>query len=434
MIDSTRGNDVASAYGVPATSTSLTSPHPSHFSSLPTAVIDEVFAQMLAHAQDPSSKKVLLGAGVYRDNDLKPWPLPVVEKVERQLLAKADLGRHEYLSIAGDPEFLELARDLAFGFDKKADNGNTHNVDRIASAQTISGTGANHIGALFLSRFLKPARVWISDPTWANHLTIWDEVNVPITTYPYYNPSTNSFAFDEMIATLEEKAQPNDVILLHACAHNPTGIDPTKDQWRRIASLCARKRLFPFFDSAYQGFASGSPLEDTWSIQYFMQTYPEMEMIVAQSFSKNFGLYGHRVGALHIVTTGSSPHVRDAVSTNLSHFLRAEFSMAPRYGSTIVKTVLSSPELTAEWHANLTAMSGRIKQMRQALYEQLVKLETPGTWNHVIEQIGMFSYTGLSAAQADALKEKWHVYLLRSGRVSICGCKFILFFHYVLKC
>ncbi|OJJ43094.1 hypothetical protein ASPZODRAFT_146392 [Penicilliopsis zonata CBS 506.65] len=383
---------------------------------------DEIFDLNRAYARDTFPQKVSLGVGVYRTDEGKPWPLPVVEKVEKKLLEENDPSRHEYTAIEGDIPFLELARDLMFGFDgKNASAEQEEAKKRIASVQAVAGTGANHLGGLFLATHMKPKNVWLSDPSWANHMTLWEMAGVPRKTYPYYEPKTRSLDFTGMMATLEAEAQEGDVVLLHACAHNPTGLDPTKEQWMEIADLCERKQLFPFFDSAYQGFASGSVVEDAWAVRYFFQHKPHMEMCVAQSFSKNFGLYGQRVGAFHYVTTVAGVDIRDTVVNNLCHLIRGEFSMGPRGGCSIVKKVLTSDELTAEWYEDLKVMSSRIKAMRQALYKELVKLQTPGTWEHIVNQNGMFSYTGLTPAQVTALKEKYHVYLLQSGRASISG-------------
>ncbi|OOF93490.1 hypothetical protein ASPCADRAFT_209450 [Aspergillus carbonarius ITEM 5010] len=383
---------------------------------------DEIFALNREYANDTFPQKVSLGVGVYRTDDGKPWPLPAVRKAEQQLLAEDNLFRHEYTAIEGDIPFLELARDLMFGFDaknlceeQKALKG------RIGSVQAVAGTGANHLGALFLAHKMNPKTVWLSDPSWANHVTIWDLVGVPRKTYPYYKAETRSFDFEGMMSTLEADGQEGDVILLHACAHNPTGLDPSKEQWKAIADLCERKKIFPFFDSAYQGFASGSADEDAWAVRYFLHEKPHMEMCVAQSFSKNFGLYGQRVGAFHYVLGEGSQNLRDLVVNNLCHFIRGEFSMGPTGGCSIVKKVLTNDALSTQWHDDLKVMSSRIKAMRAALYDELVRLQTPGTWKHIVEQNGMFSYTGLTTTQVLALKEKFHVYLIKSGRASISG-------------
>ncbi|KKK14067.1 hypothetical protein ARAM_003670, partial [Aspergillus rambellii] len=383
---------------------------------------DEIFALNRAYTNDDHPQKVNLGVGVYRTNEGKPWPLPVVQEAEKQLLAENSLFRHEYTAIEGDIAFLPLARDLMFGFDAQNPTPAQEALQaRIGTVQTVAGTGANHLGALFLSTHMKPRTVWLSNPSWANHLTIWELAGVPRKTYPYYSAATRSFDFTGMMSTLESEAQEGDVILLHACAHNPTGLDPNKEQWKAIADLCDRKRIFPFFDSAYQGFASGSADEDAWAVRYFLTEKPHMEMCVAQSFSKNFGLYGQRVGVFHYVLNEGSEDLRDVVVNNLCHLIRGEYSMGPTAGCNIVKKVLTSPELTAQWHEELKIMSSRIISMRKALYDELVRLETPGTWKHIVEQIGMFSYTGLTPAQVYALKDKYHIYLLKSGRASISG-------------
>ncbi|EEP76182.1 hypothetical protein UREG_01031 [Uncinocarpus reesii 1704] len=371
------------------------------FAQLTTAPHDEVFALMGTFAADTFPNKVSLGAGVYRDNDAKSWRLPAVKKVSHSPSStRADKGSrappqaeaqilddptfdHEYLPIAGYAPFIALARDLVFGADSPLDTA------QIASLQTVSGTGANHIGARFLADFLPPLvhgkkrKVWISDPTWVNHHLIWELVSSGTTgspverrTYPYYHAPTRSLDFEGMMAVLEKDATRGDVVLLHACAHNPTGIDPTRAQWLKIADLCERKGLFPFFDSAYQGFASGDLNNDAYAIREFASR--GMELCVAQSFSKNLG-------------------------------------------ARIAAAVLGDPTLRDAWKQDLITMSSRIKSMRRALYDELKRLNTPGTWEHIINQIGMFSYTGLTKDQIRILNQKYHIYMLDSGRISISG-------------
>lgn len=417
---------------------------PSLFSSLPEVAKDEVFSLMAEYQSDTHPNRVNLAPGVYCCDEGKSWPLKVVGQVEKNLHELQDIGRHDYLAIEGDPRFLRVARDLLFSsaFDSAQDLQQS-TESRIVSVQSISGTGANHIGARFLAENLHPRRVWLSNPTWANHHAIWEAVGVPVREYPYYNKEDRTLDFDAMMATLEQEAQSEDVIVLHACAHNPTGIDPSNAQWAAIAELCQRKQIFPFFDSAYQGFASGSPVQDAWAMCHFYQLQPPMEMCVAQSFSKNFGLYGQRAGAFHLVMNDPSPLARDTVLANLSHLIRTEYSVSPRYGSTIIKTVLESKTLSEEWLTDLETISGRIKSMRLALFDELVRLRTPGSWVHIVNQvclllecfcgshksanhatqIGMFSYTGLTRSEVEILRTQFHIYLLSSGRVSVAGCK-----------
>lgn len=396
----------------------------SSFSNLPDAPADEIFSLNHAYAIDADPHKVNLTMGVYRTEEGQPWPLSSVQAVEDEMYSRNDPARHEYLPIEGDTVFLGHARDLMFGFSNNASTAETQAKSRIASVQTVSGTGANHIGAAFLAHHYKPKHVWVSMPTWANHHTIWELQGIERKGYPYFDAATCAFNFDGAMATLESEAVEGDVILLHACAHNPTGLDPSKEQWKQIAELCQRKRLFPFFDSAYQGFASGSAAEDAWAVRYFFNLSPPMEMCVAQSFSKNFGLYGQRAGAFHLVTNGANPTETELVRKNLCHIIRGEYSMGPRYGSSIVKRILGDSALSEQWQSDLTVMSSRIKRMRQALYDELIRLNTPGSWEHVINQNGMFSYTGLTLKQVLALRDEFHIYLLKSGRASISGCKY----------
>ncbi|KAF2083179.1 aspartate aminotransferase [Saccharata proteae CBS 121410] len=384
----------------------------SRFAGLEECPMDEAFAIMQMYALDQTEGKVSLGAGVYRDDDEKPWVLPTVRKAEK-LLASDDRIDHEYQPMTGYAPFVSAARDLIFG------NPSPALTARIASVQTISGTGACHLGAHFLGETLKPRNVWISDPTWSNHHLIWtvSAPNVQQRLYPYYNATTRSLDFDNMMATLENDAQPGDIVLLHACAHNPTGLDPTKAQWQRIADVCEARNLFPFFDSAYQGFASGDLDQDAWAIRHFASR--NLELCVAQSFSKNFGLYGQRVGAFHLLT--GAAEVQPGALSQVVRVIRGEISTTPVYGARIVAEVLNTPALRKEWYGDLRVMSSRLKAMRAALYAELVRLDTPGTWDHIVNQIGMFSYTGLSEKQVRRLKEDFHMYLMATGRASIAG-------------
>ncbi|KAI0596807.1 pyridoxal phosphate-dependent transferase [Biscogniauxia sp. FL1348] len=211
------------------------------------------------------------------------------------------------------------------------------------------------------------------------------------------------------------------VILLHACAHNPTGVDPTIDQWKEIATIMRQKSHFPFFDTAYQGFASGDLMKDNAAIRYFVEE--GFELVVAQSFAKNFGLYGERAGCFHIVT-GPAPEAQSTITriaSQLAILQRSEISNPPLYGARIASTVLNDPALFSEWEENLRTMSGRIISMRKALRAKLEELGTPGTWNHITDQIGMFSFTGLTEAQVLKIREDAHVYMTKNGRISMAG-------------
>ncbi|KAH7156624.1 aspartate aminotransferase [Dactylonectria macrodidyma] len=390
----------------------------SRFSKLRPAQPGGPFALEADFRADTDPRKVNLIIGAYRDDSAQPWQLTSVTQAKKQLNVESCF--HEYLPLRGSSKFLEGARLVLFGPERLQKDGQS-----IASIQTVSGTGANSLIAMFLHRHLHRANVWLPDPTWVNHVDIW-KINAPgvgLRWYPYYDEANRCFDFDAMLQTLYCHAQEHDVILLHACAHNPTGMDPTKEQWRGLARLCEEKKLFVVFDSAYQGFASGDLDHDAWAVRHF-SSYPTIELAVCQSFSKNLGLYGERTGALHVLVSRAASHpipLAPIVQDNLVDLHRASVSMAPLFGSLVATRVLGSSDLRSMWKGDLLVMSGRIKAMRTALYEELVRLQTPGSWKHIVEQTGMFSYTGLTKDQVSLLQSEHHVYMLPSGRASICG-------------
>ncbi|PIO77702.1 putative aminotransferase, partial [Teladorsagia circumcincta] len=234
--------------------------------------------------------------------------------------------------------------------------------------------------------------------------------------YTYWDPANRRVDIEKVLSDLEN-APEKTVVVLHGCAHNPTGMDPTQEQWRRICDVIKRRHLFPFFDIAYQGFASGNPDTDAWAIRYFVEQ--GLEMLIAQSFAKNFGLYNERVGNLCAVVRDQS--VLPGYKSQMSLIIRANWSNPPCHGARVVHKVLTTPEMRAQWDECIKTMSSRIRQMREALQSNLEKLQTPGSWSHITQQIGMFSYTGLNAAQVDHLVKKHKVFLLKDGRISVCG-------------
>ncbi|OKL57403.1 hypothetical protein UA08_07321 [Talaromyces atroroseus] len=388
---------------------------------LPVLPLPESFALTAAYNDDPFHEKVNLGQGVYRDNNCQPWVLPSVREAEETLYNRQ--VDHEYLPIAGDSKFLTNARELLFG-PQIASSKN------ITSLQTVAGTGANHLAAIFCAQKLCPKNVFISDPTWDNHHLIWREAapNVMQLLYPYYDPSTRGLNFEGMLAKLESSAEENDVVILHACAHNPTGIDPTREQWKKIAEVVGRKKLFVVFDCAYQGFASGDADADAWAIrEFYSMLFTESSspsstpagMFVCQSLSKNFGLYGERIGALHLITpTSTSP---EGAKAHLVQAVRAEISCPSLFGARIVHAVLDDAELRSKWQEDVQIMALRIKSVRALLKSELERIGAQGDWCHIEKQIGMFSFTGLSSAQVQELREKHHIYMLSNGRMSLSG-------------
>jgi aspartate aminotransferase len=323
---------------------------------------------------------------------------------------------HEYLPIAGLATFTSAAAKLILGADSPAIA-----EKRTCSVQTISGTGAVHLGALFLAKFYPgQPKVYFSSPTWANHNQIFSNVSIPIATYPYFSKSTKGLDFAGMKKAISD-APDHSIILLHACAHNPTGVDPTQEQWKELAVLLKQKSHFPFFDCAYQGFASGDLAKDAWAVRYFVEQ--GFELCIAQSFAKNFGLYGERAGCFHFVTGAGTDAQKTIgrIASQLAILQRSEISNPPAYGARIAGLILNDETLFKEWEEDLRTMSGRIITMRKALKAKLEEMGTPGTWNHITDQIGMFSFTGLSEKQVLELRNVAHVYMTKNGRISMAG-------------
>lgn len=382
--------------------------------NVPLAPPDSIFKLTAAYKTDTFPSKVNLGVGAYRDDNNKPWVLPVVKKA-KAILSNDEGLDHEYLSITGLPEFTSAAAKLILGTDSAAIR-----EQRVASAQTISGTGANHLGALFLSRFYTfngPKQIFVSNPTWANHHAIFRNVGIEPVDYAYYDPKTIGLDFEGFLNALRS-APDSSPFLLHACAHNPTGVDPTPEQWENIADLFLEKKHFAFFDCAYQGFASGDLDKDASAVRYFEQR--GVPMLVCQSFAKNAGLYGERVGALHLV--GVDKAAADRIRSQISVLQRSEISNPPAFGARIMALILNDANLFNQWKEDIKTMAHRIIDMREKLHALLTnELRTPGNWDHITRQIGMFSFTGLNAEQSKAMVEKAHIYLTSNGRISMAG-------------
>jgi aspartate/tyrosine/aromatic aminotransferase len=358
--------------------------------------------------QDTDPKKVNLGIGAYRTDEGVPWVLPSVKEAE-MLIAKDATAIKEYLPIDGLPQLRKLARELVF-------TPATIESGRVASVQALSGTGALRVAGEFLKEKLGVAKLYHSAPTWGNHTAIFKNSNMEVSTYPYYDAETRGFDFDGMMSAIP-KMEPGSVILLHACAHNPTGVDPTEEQWVKIVEAIKAQKLLPLIDNAYQGYASGNLEKDNFATKLFDDS--GMEFVLTQSFAKNFGLYGERVGMLHFVCTDRSR--AEAVLSQLKLVVRPMYSSPPKQGAVLVTKVLEDPQLKAQWSSELKQMSERITKMRFLLRKKLEELGTPGTWNHITDQIGMFSYTGLTAPQCERLINEFHIYLLKSGRISMAG-------------
>jgi len=378
------------------------------FGHLQLAPPDPILGTSVAYKKDTDPNKVNLGVGAYRDDNEKPYVFEVVKLAQKEI-SDQNMDK-EYLPIEGLAGFCKAAQQLVFGNDHPLSQ-----AGQIVTVQAISGTGALRVGFEFIKHFL-PSEVYYSDPTWGNHLTIIEKAGLTHKKYPYFDPATKGLNFDGMVKTLEG-AKPGSIVLLHVCAHNPTGVDPTEEQWRILAKLFKKNKLFPFFDSAYQGFATGDLRRDAQSIHIFLEE--GLQMLVAQSLAKNMGLYGERIGALHFVC--KSKDVAEKVLSQVNLIIRPMYSNPPINGARIAFKVLTNPEYRKRWENELKAVSGRIQEMRKALYDELLRLKVPGKWEHIIKQIGMFSYTGLNAQQCEVLINKYHIYLIKNGRISMAG-------------
>lgn len=358
----------------------------SYLGDIPEGPPDAILGIAEAFKACTDEKKVNVCVGAYRDSTGKPWILPSVRKAEERLLNDASANK-EYAPIAGDAAYVGLALGFAYGADADLSN--------IAGVQSLSGTGACRIGGHFFAKFApKPdgcdkVPIYIPNPTWGNHLKIFDEAGLDCRRYRYYNSSTNRLDYDGLIEDLKS-APDGSVILLHGCAHNPTGCDPSMDQWKDISKVVKEKGHHAFFDSAYQGFASGDAEADAAALRYFVEE--GHNVVLAQSFAKNFGLYGERTGTLSVVCNNAEE--KSKVMSQLKLIIRPMYSSPPIHGSSIVKTVLTDDGLTAEYYDNCKEMANRIGAMRKKLVEVLKDVGSTHDWSHVTEQIGMFAYTG----------------------------------------
>ncbi|KAJ9470328.1 Aspartate aminotransferase [Diplonema papillatum] len=366
---------------------------------------DPILGLTVAFKADTFDKKVNLGVGAYRDDNGKPFVLECVREAEKRVCGNYD---HEYAGITGVPEFLPLSQKLLFGSELDG---------RICSAQAISGTGALRVAGDFLNRFWAGAKeIYVPSPTWGNHNPIFKDAGLAVKTYKYYKPETCGLNFDGMLADI--KAMPKgSIVLLHACAHNPTGVDPTPEEWKKICDAVIEGGHFPFFDSAYQGFATGNIEQDAFAVRHFIER--GCSMVVTQSFAKNMGLYGERIGAIHFVCADKEEKAR--VDSQLKILIRPMYSNPPIYGARLVSQILGDDNLRSAWEKEVKLMADRIIGMRTALNDELAALGSTKDWTHIEKQIGMFCFTGLTVEQSKRMVEEFHVYLTSNGRISMAG-------------
>ncbi|ERM98604.1 aspartate aminotransferase, cytoplasmic [Amborella trichopoda] len=380
------------------------------FESINQAPEDPILGVTVAYNKDPSPVKLNLGVGAYRTEEGKPLVLNVVKQAE-QLLINDGSRVKEYLPITGLADFNKLSATLILGADSPAIL-----EKRVATVQGLSGTGSLRVGAEFLTRHYYNRTIYIPLPTWGNHPKVFTIAGLSVKTYRYYDPATRGLDFQGLLEDLG-LAPSGAVVLLHACAHNPTGVDPTPEQWEQIRQLIRSKGFLPFFDSAYQGFASGSLDTDAQSVRMFVADGGEL--FAAQSYAKNMGLYGERVGALSVVCKSAA--VAGRVESQLKLVIRPMYSNPPLHGASIVAKILGDRNLFNEWTVELKAMADRIISMRKQLYDALCSRGTPGDWSHIIKQIGMFTFTGLNTEQVAFMTKEYHIYMTSDGRISMAG-------------
>lgn len=378
------------------------------FQNVELAPRDPILGLNEQYNADTRPGKVNLGVGVYYDDNGRIPLLAAVRKAEiARIEAAAARG---YLPIEGIAAYNKGAQALLLGADSPLSA-----QGRVLTAQALGGTGALKIGADFLRQLLPQSKAYISDPSWENHRALFERAGFQVETYPYYDPATHGLNFDGMLAGL--KAMPaGSVVVLHACCHNPTGVDPTAEQWQQIANVVKERDLVPFLDIAYQGFGAGLH-EDAAVVRLFAGM--DMTVFISSSFSKSFSLYGERVGALTVIAGSKDEATR--VLSQLKRVIRTNYSNPPTHGGTVVSTVLNTPELFALWEQELTGMRDRIRLVRRQLVDKIKEAGAQENFDFVLQQRGMFSYSGLTSAQVDRLREEHGIYAVSSGRICVAA-------------
>lgn len=371
---------------------------------------DPILGVTEAFKKDTNPTKMNLGVGAYRDDAGKPYVLPSVRKAEEMIMSR-NLDK-EYLPIGGMSDFCNAAARLAFG-----DESDVIQSKRNTTVQGISGTGSLTVGAFFLGQFFKGNReIYMPTPTWGNHIPLFKRAGLSVKQYRYYDPKTCGFDFSGALQDIA-KIPEESVILLHACAHNPTGVDPKPDQWKEMSKVIKSRRLFPFLDMAYQGFATGDIDRDAAAVRLFAED--GHGFAVSQSFAKNMGLYGERVGAFTMVC--SSREEAERVMSQVKIIVRPTYSNPPIHGARIAHLILTDGELRQQWLRDVKGMAERIMGMRSRLRDGLKREGSTRNWQHITDQIGMFCFTGMTQDQVARLIKEFSVYLTKDGRISVAG-------------
>jgi aromatic-amino-acid transaminase len=378
------------------------------FEKITAAPADPILGLTDEFKNDTRPEKINLGVGIYKDESGNTPVLATVKKAEAILLEKETTK--SYLGIPGTAEYGLAVQQLLFGA-----NATIISDKRAQTAQAPGGTGALRVAAEFIKRQLGDVKVWISNPTWANHIGVFAAAGLETASYSYYNAETKDIDFDAALADLAN-ANEGDIVLLHGCCHNPTGIDPVEAQWHQLAALCVEKKLLPMFDFAYQGFAVGVE-EDAQGLRIFAEQCSEL--LVASSFSKNFGLYNERVGAFTLV--GTTAEQAATAFSQVKSIARVIYSNPPAHGAAIVTQILNDEALRNEWEQEVADMRDRIQEMRTLFVQTLKDCGVDADFSFIERQNGMFSFSGLNKDQVNRLKEEFGIYIVGSGRISVAG-------------
>lgn len=369
---------------------------------------DPILSLNEAFGKDPRTNKINLSIGIYFDDAGKIPMLPSVRAAEHKVVA--DAGARPYLPMEGAANFRTAVQELLFGADSAAVK-----AGRVVTIQAVGSSGGLKVGGDFIKRYFPTSTMLVSDPTWDNHKAVFEGCGLTVKTYPYYDAATGGLRFDAMIEALKA-AEKKSIILLHACCHNPTGVDLTQEQWQQLVPVLKERELIAFLDLAYQGYGDGI-VEDAYAVRLLADQ--GLSFFVANSFSKSMSLYGERCGALSVVCPDAAQAVN--VLGQMKATIRRNYSNPPLHGGQLVARVLSDPELRPMWESEVVAMRDRIQLMRRKLHDVLAAKLPGRDFSYFLTQRGMFSYTGLTAEQCDRLKEEFGVYLVRSGRMCIAG-------------
>ncbi|REL33917.1 amino acid aminotransferase [Thalassotalea euphylliae] len=377
------------------------------FGSLKPRPADPILGLLAKYREDENSQKIDLGVGVYKNEAGHTAILDCVKKAEKHRFDTEDTK--VYIGPTGSPLFNEKMAELIFGEHQVLTN------NRARTVSTPGGTGALRVAAEFIKSCKAGATIWVSDPTWANHTGLFQAAGLTVKTYPYYDFENKKLDFDGMLAALKEVSA-DDAVLLHACCHNPSGMDLSQEQWQQVAEVAKSIGFLPVIDMAYQGFGDGLE-EDAYGLRLMADSAEEM--VVCSSCSKNFGLYRERIGATTVIAKSAA--AADIASSVLLHVVRVIYSMPPAHGAALVETILNSDELRNQWYDELKEMRDRINGNRQMIVDKLVENGVTRDFSHIVRQKGMFSFLGITPEQVQRLQDEFSVYMVGSSRMSIAG-------------